>query len=36
MTGTGIIPNDEFTLAKSDEVQITIESIGTLVNFVEA
>ena len=32
MTGTGIVPGDEFTLALGDEVSITIEGIGTLVN----
>jgi len=35
MTGTGIIPPDEFTLQVGDETLITIEGIGTLVNFVE-
>lgn len=34
MTGTGIIPPDEFTLKVGDEVRITIENIGTLVNYV--
>ena len=34
MTGTGIIPPDEFTLEVGDETRITIEGIGTLVNFV--
>ena len=32
MTGTGIVPGDEFTLELGDEVCITIEGIGTLVN----
>lgn len=32
MTGTGIVPGDEFTLALGDEVRITIDGIGTLVN----
>lgn len=32
MTGTGIVPGDEFTLALGDEVCITIDGIGTLVN----
>jgi len=32
MTGTGIVPPDEFTLALGDEVRITIDGIGTLVN----
>jgi 2-dehydro-3-deoxy-D-arabinonate dehydratase len=34
MTGTGIIPPDEFTLQSGDEIRIQIEHIGTLVNFV--
>lgn len=34
MTGTGIVPGDGFTLQSGDEIRITIEPIGTLVNFV--
>ncbi len=34
MTGTGIIPPDEFTLKAGDETRITIEHIGILVNVV--
>jgi 2-dehydro-3-deoxy-D-arabinonate dehydratase len=34
MTGTGIVPDDDFTLAIGDEVRITIEAVGTLVNHV--
>ncbi|AYN67952.1 2-hydroxyhepta-2,4-diene-1,7-dioate isomerase [Euzebyella marina] len=34
MTGTGIIPPDEFTLKSEDEIRISIEHIGTLVNYV--
>ncbi|WP_026463031.1 fumarylacetoacetate hydrolase family protein [Adhaeribacter aquaticus] len=34
MTGTGIVPPNEFTLKSGDEIRITIGSIGTLVNFV--
>ncbi len=34
LTGTGIVPPDEFTLAVGDEVAITIEPIGTLLNTV--
>jgi 2-dehydro-3-deoxy-D-arabinonate dehydratase len=34
MTGTGIIPPDDFTLQVGDETRITIEHIGTLVNVV--
>jgi 2-dehydro-3-deoxy-D-arabinonate dehydratase len=32
MTGTGIVPGDEFTLQSGDEISITIEGIGTLIN----
>lgn len=32
MTGTGIVPGDEFTLHSGDVVKITIDGIGTLVN----
>ena len=35
MTGTGIVPDDEFSLEPGDEVRITIEPIGTLVNVME-
>lgn len=35
MTGTGIVPPNDFTLQKGDEVRISIDSIGTLVNRVE-
>ena len=35
MTGTGVIPSDEFTLRAGDEIRITIEPIGTLINTVE-
>lgn len=34
MTGTGIIPQDDFTLQPGDEVSISIENIGTLTNIV--
>jgi 2-dehydro-3-deoxy-D-arabinonate dehydratase len=34
MTGTGIVPPDSFTLDVNDEVRISIEGIGTLVNRV--
>ena len=34
MTGTGIVPGNEFTLQIGDEIQITIDPIGTLVNQV--
>lgn len=32
MTGTGIVPDDEFTLLDGDEVSIQITGIGTLTN----
>jgi 2-dehydro-3-deoxy-D-arabinonate dehydratase len=32
MTGTGIVPGDDFTLASGDVVHITIAGIGTLSN----
>lgn len=35
MTGTGIIPPNEFTLDHGDEIKITIDHIGTLTNIVE-
>jgi 2-dehydro-3-deoxy-D-arabinonate dehydratase len=35
LTGTGIVPPDSFTLGINDEVQITIQGIGTLVNSVD-
>jgi 2-dehydro-3-deoxy-D-arabinonate dehydratase len=34
MTGTGIVPPDSFTLRSGDEVHITIDAIGTLMNRV--
>jgi 2-dehydro-3-deoxy-D-arabinonate dehydratase len=34
MTGTGIVPPNDFTLIENDEVSISIESIGTLINRV--
>ncbi|HMU46712.1 MAG TPA: fumarylacetoacetate hydrolase family protein [Chitinophagaceae bacterium] len=34
MTGTGIVPGNDFTLHSGDEIRITIEPIGTLVNTV--
>lgn len=35
MTGTGIVPGNDFSLQGGDMVSISIDSIGTLVNFVE-
>jgi 2-dehydro-3-deoxy-D-arabinonate dehydratase len=34
LTGTGIVPPDSFTLQSGDEIRITIDGIGTLVNQV--
>ena len=33
-TGTGIVPPDSFTLQQGDEIRISIEGIGTLINSV--
>jgi 2-dehydro-3-deoxy-D-arabinonate dehydratase len=35
MTGTGIVPGNDFTLRSGDEINITIDGIGTLTNPVE-
>jgi 2-dehydro-3-deoxy-D-arabinonate dehydratase len=35
LTGTGVIPPDDFTLAQGDQVEITIPAIGTLANPVQ-
>jgi len=35
MTGTGIVPDNEFTLQSGDVVKITIDGLGTLENEVE-
>ncbi len=34
LTGTGVVPANEFTLAVGDRVKITISGIGTLENEV--
>src|SRR5207249_5153411 len=34
MTGTGIVPPDHFTLVVGDQIKISIDGIGTLVNTV--
>jgi 2-dehydro-3-deoxy-D-arabinonate dehydratase len=34
LTGTGVVPPDEFTLQQKDEIHITIAGIGTLINSV--
>ena len=35
MTGTGIVPPDDFCLERGDETRITIEGIGTLTNVMD-
>ena len=35
MTGTGMVPSNDFTLEIGDRVDISIEGIGTLSNTVE-
>jgi 2-dehydro-3-deoxy-D-arabinonate dehydratase len=35
LTGTGVVPPDQFTLAHADEIHISITGIGTLVNTVK-
>ncbi len=35
MTGTSVVPDNSFTLQRHDVVRITIEEIGTLINYVE-
>ncbi len=32
LTGTGIVPPDDFTLSRGDVVEITIDGVGTLTN----
>jgi 2-dehydro-3-deoxy-D-arabinonate dehydratase len=32
LTGTGVVPPDNFTLQRGDEVRITVDPIGTLAN----
>ena len=34
LTGTGVVPDSSFTLAKNDSVRISIDGIGTLVNTI--
>jgi 2-dehydro-3-deoxy-D-arabinonate dehydratase len=34
MTGTGIVPANDFTLARGDKIRIHIEALGTLENYV--
>ena len=34
MTGTGVVPNDDFTLEEGDRVDINVSGIGTLSNSV--
>jgi 2-dehydro-3-deoxy-D-arabinonate dehydratase len=34
MTGTGIVPGDDFTLERGDAIRIAIDGIGTLENYI--
>lgn len=34
MTGTGVVPGNDFTLQSGDEIIISIDNIGTLINMV--
>jgi 2-dehydro-3-deoxy-D-arabinonate dehydratase len=34
MTGTGIVPANDFTLAHGDAIRVSIEGIGVLENYV--
>jgi 2-dehydro-3-deoxy-D-arabinonate dehydratase len=34
LTGTGVVPNSDFTLHRGDIVDITISGIGTLTNTI--
>jgi 2-dehydro-3-deoxy-D-arabinonate dehydratase len=34
MTGTGTVPPDSFTLQPADEIRITLQPVGTLINHV--
>lgn len=36
MTGTGIVPGNDFTLQSGDEIKISIDNIGTLINIVKS
>jgi 2-dehydro-3-deoxy-D-arabinonate dehydratase len=35
MTGTGVVPGNDFTLASGDEMSITIDGVGTLTNTIQ-
>ena len=35
MTGTGVIPPDDFSLVEGDVIEIEIDGIGKLVNSVK-
>jgi 2-dehydro-3-deoxy-D-arabinonate dehydratase len=34
MTGSGIVPGDDVTLEAGDEIEISIDPVGTLTNHV--
>ena len=35
MTGTGIVPGNDFTLRSGDTIYISIDGVGELINEVE-
>ncbi len=35
LPGTGVVPEEGFTLQSGDEIEMTVPEIGTLVNRVE-
>ncbi|MDB6151822.1 MAG: Fumarylacetoacetate hydrolase family protein, partial [Chthoniobacteraceae bacterium] len=34
LTGTGVVPPNDFTLASGDEIRIAIAGLGTLINTI--
>ena len=34
LTGTGLVPPNDFTLAHGDEIRIQVDGLGTLINSV--
>jgi 2-dehydro-3-deoxy-D-arabinonate dehydratase len=35
LTGTGVVPPDDFTLQSGDDIAISLDEVGTLRNTVE-
>ena len=35
LTGTGVVPEEGFTLVAGDEIEMNVPEIGTLINRVE-